>query len=68
MIWTDAQKIAGMTPWVCSYDGPNGRYGITLYGTDPQQVLNDNCDVLPGLKVDGELICTAPDDGMEDSE
>ena len=59
--WTDAQPIAGMTPWVCSYIGADGHtYGITLYGTDPDQILEDNCDLLEGLDVEGQLVATAP--------
>lgn len=55
-----ARRFPGMTPWTCSYDGPDGRYSITLHGADPQQVLEDNCDLLPGLVVDGELAGTVP--------
>lgn len=47
--------LGGMVPWACSYDGADGRYCIILYGTDPRQVLEDNCADLPGLKVDGRL-------------
>ena len=57
--WKDAPRIAGMKPWACSFDGKDGRYGITLYGTDMQQVLDDNGADLPGLSVDGELAMTA---------
>ncbi len=45
----------GMRPWLCEYDGPGGRYCITLHGTDPDQVLRDNAQALPGLTVLGEL-------------
>ena len=58
MTFQDATPLAGMTPWACSYDKDGRRHAITLYGTDPDQVLNDNCDTLPGLTVDGELIAT----------
>jgi hypothetical protein len=54
MIFTPPQRIPGMTAWVCEYDGPDGRYSIVLHGSDPQQILDDNCDLLPGLKVMGE--------------
>jgi hypothetical protein len=47
------QRIAGLTPWLCSYDGPDGRYSIVLYGARAEQVLDDNSDALPGLSVDG---------------
>lgn len=58
--WTDEKPIAGMKPWACSYtkDGST-RFGITLYGTDAQQVLNDNCADLDGLRVDGEVVSTS---------
>jgi hypothetical protein len=45
--------FAGMHPWVCSYNSKGGRYGITLYGTDPVQVWRDNEAELPGLTIDG---------------
>lgn len=35
-------------------------FGITLYGTDPDQIVEDNCAELPELKVLGTLECTAP--------
>lgn len=58
--WSEVNHVAGMTPWACSYDGPHGRMAITLYGTDADQVLNDNCADLLGLSVDGELVAVAP--------
>ena len=54
--WEIPQHIHGLKPWACSYDGPDGRYAITLYSSDPQRLLEDNCDALPGLAVDGELL------------
>jgi hypothetical protein len=45
--------LAGMTPWLCEYDGPDGVHGIVLYGTDSAQVLEDNCAELPGLRIEG---------------
>ena len=63
MKWTDALELAGMTPWACSFEKDGRRYAITLYGTSQQQVLNDNCDQLAGLRVDGELVCySKPED------
>ena len=49
------QKIAGLTPYVCEYQGPDGVYDITLYGSDPAQIITDHGDSLPGLKVVGIL-------------
>ena len=49
------QKIAGLTPYVCEYQGPDGAYDITLYGSDPEQIITDHGDSLPGLKVVGIL-------------
>jgi hypothetical protein len=49
------QKIAGLTPYVCEYQGPDGAYDITLYGSDPEQIITDHRDSLPGLKVVGIL-------------
>jgi hypothetical protein len=45
--------IGPLTPFLCEYDGPDGRYGIMLYGTDEKQVLEDHCAELPGLSIDG---------------
>ena len=53
--WKDTPHIGGMKPWACSYDKGGVRHGITLYGTSPDQVLEDNCDSLYGLTVDGEI-------------
>ncbi len=60
--------LAGMTPWVCEYDGPSGKFGITLYGANADQVLEDNCMELPGLKVLGELHSTAAARKIPDDE
>lgn len=69
---TDAipvRSIAGLKPWACTYDGQDGaRYGITLYGSDPNQVLEDNCESLPGLTVDGELDSIIPVDPKDAEE
>jgi hypothetical protein len=55
------QKIAGLTPYVCEYQGPDGAYDITLYGSDPAQIITDHGDSLPGLKVVGILEGTIDD-------
>ena len=53
--FTFPQHLPGMKPWVCEYLGPDGHtYGIILHGSDAAQVLNDNAQALPGLKVLGE--------------
>lgn len=52
----DVTPIGGMIPWLCSYDNDGSRFSITLYGTDPQQVLENNCSSLSGLTVDGQLM------------
>lgn len=58
-------SIRSMTPWACSYDGADGhRYCITLHGSDPEQVMNDNCDTLPGLTIDGVLHQEGPLDDL----
>jgi hypothetical protein len=60
------QKIAGLTPYVCEYQGPDGAYDITLYGSDPAQIITDHGDSLPGLKVVGILEGTI-DNGLDTS-
>lgn len=66
MTFTPAKPIAGMTPWTCSFIGMDGlTYGITLYATDPRQLLEDNCELLPGLTVEGQLMGTAEADWIE---
>ena len=58
--WSDMPEIAGMTPFMCSYAKEGRRFSITLYGTDAEQVLEDNCAELENLSVDGIVICEAP--------
>lgn len=48
--------IAGMVPWMCSYTKDGARFAITLYGTNPRQVLEDNCEQLQNLCVDGQVM------------
>ncbi|GAA6176961.1 hypothetical protein [Sulfitobacter pacificus] len=57
--WVDTAPIGGMKTWCCSYTKDGLRYSIDLMGTDPEQVLNDNCDAFEGFTVDGELMSTA---------
>jgi hypothetical protein len=46
-------SIGPLTPFLCEYDGPDGRYSIMLYGTDEKQVLEEHCAELPGLSIEG---------------
>lgn len=56
----DVKPVAGMKPWACTYIKDGEKFGITLYGTDAEQVLEDNCDRLDGLSVEGELAAKIP--------
>lgn len=47
--------LGPFTPWLCEYQGDDGTNGITLRGTDPEQVWTANKDRLPGLRVIGVL-------------
>ena len=58
-MWTDATTFGGMVPWACSYRIDGILYGITLYGTDPVQIIEDNCDLLPDLTVEGQIVATS---------
>ena len=52
----EAKPVAGMKPWACSYEGDDGlRYGITLFGTDREQVEQMGRENLPQFEVDGLL-------------
>lgn len=44
----------GMKAWVCEYDGPDGRYGIVLHASSPEQIIRDHGADLHGLVVLGE--------------
>jgi len=57
--WRDVKPIGGMKPFVCTYTKDGVPYGITLWGTDEAQVLNDNCAELDNLRIDGILISEA---------
>ncbi|MDP5216733.1 hypothetical protein Q5Y75_05840 [Ruegeria sp. 2205SS24-7] len=56
----DTPTIGGMKPWTCSHWKDGKKFAITLYGTSAEQVLEDNCDALDRLSVDGELAATIP--------
>lgn len=54
--------VPGMKPWACEYTGADGlRYGIILYGSDPDQIEADHCERLWGLIVVGELLSIVED-------
>lgn len=55
---TPPPKIPGLTPFACSYLKDGKEFAITLYGESEQSVLDNNCDALEGLRVDGVLIGT----------
>lgn len=57
--WKDVHPIGGMNPFVCSYTKEGVWFGITLYGTSEDQVLEDNCAELDNLRIDGILIAEA---------
>lgn len=52
---TSGITIGGMPVWFCTYTGPDGRYGINLPASDPAQILEDHCDRLPDLRVQGQV-------------
>lgn len=54
---TKPQHLPHMKPWACEYTAADGlRYGIILYGSDPDQIEADHCANLWGLIVVGELL------------
>ena len=53
-------RFPGMSMWLCSYDGAGGRWSIVLPAASSEQVLEDWCDTLPGLTVDGVLMAEGP--------
>lgn len=55
---TPAFHIPGLHPFVCSYYISGRKFTITLYASDPVQVLRDWSWSLPGLEVEGILIST----------
>lgn len=61
----EASSAAGMYPYACSYTKDGDRYGITLFGCDPESVVENNCDVLENLKVDGVLDSVIPADNTQ---
>ncbi|WP_146194482.1 hypothetical protein [Thioclava sp. NG1] len=48
-------RIPGLSPFVCTYYRDGRPFGITLYGDTEESVIENNCDVLDGLRVDGVL-------------
>jgi len=52
--FTPPSHLPGMSTWLFEYDGPDGVYGIVLSGSDPQQIINDWCLELPGIRLCGE--------------
>jgi hypothetical protein len=47
--------LPGVPLWSCSYDGPNGRYAITIPAVDRAQLDRDAGDMLPGFTIDGRF-------------
>jgi len=45
-----------MIPWVCSYRKDDKKFGIILWADDPDQILEDWCDRLQDLEIEGYLI------------
>lgn len=58
--FTPVQALPGMTAFLCDYDGPDGRYSITLHAASEQQILEDHCAELPGLRIAGRALGTSP--------
>lgn len=56
-------QIGPLIPFACSYKQGDKLHAITLYGLTEEQILNDNCDLIPSLKVDGVLWATGKWDG-----
>ena len=56
-----------VVPWACSYRRDGRIYGITLWATDPSQVLEDWCDTLQDLEIVGVLLDEFPGEGGEDA-
>lgn len=52
----DLEPIGTAVPWVCTYWKDGRPYGITLWADDPLQILEDWCDRLDNLEVEGRLI------------
>lgn len=66
MTFKDAQHPPGMPAWLFEYNGPDGVYGIVLNGADPQAIIAENCDRLPGLRLlglhGGTVVADDPND------
>lgn len=52
--FTPPQHLPGMPAWLFEYDLPDGTYGIVINGSDPQSIIEEFCDLLPGLRLLGE--------------
>jgi len=52
--FTPPPHLPGMPAWLFEYDKPDGVYGIVLNGADPQEIINEYCADLPGLRLMGE--------------
>jgi len=50
------EHTEGVTPWVCTYWKEGVPYGITLWASSSEQVLEDWCDALGGLTIEGVLL------------
>ena len=48
--------IGPLVPWACTYLKAGQRFGITLYATDPDQIIRDHAKELPGLSVEGRIV------------
>jgi hypothetical protein len=48
-------SIANMEPWVCSYRKDDKKFSIILWASDPDQILEDWCDRLQDLEIEGRL-------------
>jgi len=46
--------------WCCTYIKRGREFCITLPGTDPEQLVEDNKHLLRGLRVDGRLVAEYP--------
>lgn len=55
------KKLAGMQLWACSYTENGVLYAISLYGTSEKQILEDNCDQIENLVVDGRMVSVIPE-------
>jgi hypothetical protein len=53
-----------MIPWVCTYSGAKDTFfGITLWATSEEQILEDYSFALKNLRIEGILRATMPYNG-----